>query len=219
MVMLFYHLINSTHVRTCYSSSFSIFPLRATNRAQLSWTSLALSGLQWSFLNLHLDLHRPKDAPLQNAHLHPKRSLLVQGSAICRGILWVWSPGSCTLNLGICSDCNCNWFLKSAGKSHPVFDVKHSCISHKEGLFQKCEAFQSPAMRGSGKHSGWFVFERVMCSYGLYSVSDLLEWIEELFCIRAAVLNFGCFGERRKDRIRSQLGTAKIFLLICLLLF
>lgn len=137
MVMLFYHLINSTHVRTYYSSSFPIFPLHATNRAQLSWTSLALSGLQWSFLNLHSDLHRPKDAPLQNAHLHPKRSLLVQGSAICRGILWVWSPGSCTLNWGICSDCNCNWFLKSAGKSHSVFDVKHSCISHKE-MWEMC---------------------------------------------------------------------------------
>lgn len=117
----------------------------------------------------------------QKMHLCKMHFSIPNGASLCRdlpyagGFSWVWSPGSCTLNSGICSDSNCNWFLKAAEKIHSVFDVKHSCISHKEGLFQRCEAFQSPAMHGSGKHSGWFVFERVTCSYGLYSVSDLLE--------------------------------------------
>ncbi|KQK78076.1 hypothetical protein AAES_120649 [Amazona aestiva] len=31
----------------------------------------------------------------------------------------------------------------------PIFDVKHSCVYHKEGLCQTCKAFQSPATRCS----------------------------------------------------------------------
>lgn len=127
-----------------------------------------------------------------------------QRSATCRGILWVWSPMSCMLNLGIFPDCNCNWFFKSTGKNS-VFDVKHSCIYHNEGLFQRCKAFQSPAMHCSGKHYGHFVLQRVMCSYGLYSLSDLFEQREELFCIRAAILNLRCFGEEEMQW-RTELG-------------
>lgn len=56
-----------------------------------------------------------------------------------------------------------------------IFDVEHSCIYHKEGLCQTCKAFQSPAMHCLGKDCGWFVFQRVMYSSGLYSLSDLFE--------------------------------------------
>lgn len=122
MVMLFHHEQNPHYEHVTAAPFLSFLCMAQTG---LSCPEPAqLCGLQGSFLNLHSDLHRPKDAPLHNAHLHPKWSLLVQGPATCRGSLWLWNPGSCTLNLGSCSDCNCNWFLKSAGKSHSVLDIK-----------------------------------------------------------------------------------------------
>lgn len=97
-----------------------------------------------------------------------------QRSALRRGS-WIWSPVSCTRNRGIFPDCHSNWSFKSARKSNSVFDVKHSCIYHKEGLSLAWKAFQSPAMPRSSKHCDRLAFQRVLCQYGLYSVRDRFE--------------------------------------------
>lgn len=94
---------------------------------------------------------------------------------LMQGTFWVWNPVSCTRNWGIFPDCHSSWSFKSARKSNSVFDVKHSCIYHKEGLPPAWEAFQSPGMPRSSKHWDRLAFQRVLCRYGLYSLRDRFE--------------------------------------------
>lgn len=86
-----------------------------------------------------------------------------------------------------------------------LFDIKCSCVYQKKGLFQRRKAFQRLSERCPGGQRGSCVLQRAMCSYCLHSLSDLFEQKGELFWIRAAILNLGCFGERGKQW-RTELG-------------
>lgn len=100
-----------------------------------------------------------------------------------------------------------------------LFDIKCSCVYQKKGFFQRCKALQRLCEHCSGGQRGSCVFQRAMCC------DCLSKW--PIWAERRTVLTNGSYfelrmfwreGETVKDRIRSQLQDAKIFLLICLLL-